>query len=112
MKIKSKDEISAEEYWNFHEFYDASMHQCRRIAASVATEQALEPRVIKATYTRAHSGCIVSRSFQIQRAGITYFLLSPPAVERNRIIAAGKINTGEVEGPEEQPSRERVLRMS
>lgn len=87
------------------------MHQCERIAASVATKQALEPRVIKATYTRAHSGCIVSRSFQIQRAGITYFLLSPLAVERNRIIA-GKINTGEAESPEERPSRERVLRMS
>jgi len=77
-----------------------------------ATKRALKSRVIKATYTRAHSGCIVSRSFQIQRAGITYFLLSPPAVERNRIIAAGKINTGEAESPEERPSRERVLRMS
>ena len=63
-------------------------------------------------YTRALRVHRFSRSFQIQRAEITYFLLSPPAVERNRIIVAGKINTGEAEGPEERPSREQVLRMS
>lgn len=110
MKIKSKNEIGTEEYWNFTSIM---MHQC--INASELprqSKQALESRVIKATYIHAHSGCIVSRSFQIQRVGITYFLLSPPAVERNRIIAVSKINTGEAEGPEERPSRERVLRMS
>lgn len=81
---------------NFHE--RVTTHNAMHIDVSPRRGLSLSSGVVKAC---AHTGRIVSRSFQIQRAAITYFLLSPSAVERNRIIAAGKINTG---GGPERPS--------
>lgn len=86
----------------------------RDASTCIAAKRTLSSGVVKAyvnarARARAYTERIVSRSFQIQRARITYFLLSPSAVERNRIIAAGKINT---RGEAPSDRRERVLRMS